>query len=105
MTTPPPPADVLVKPSAGAQPYIAHVGNIVEVDLPFGNVWTGPISPTGGLQLQMPAGYASGTVCVWRFVAQSTGTVQLAFSGHAMCKHNIPCLLSEIYEAFTVVTR
>ena len=105
VTTPPPPADVLVKPSAGAQPYIAHVGNIVEVDLPFGNVWTGPISPTGGLQLQMPAGYASGTVCVWRFVAQSTGTVQLAFSGHAMCKHNIPCLLSEIYEAFTVVTR
>ena len=103
VTTPPP--DVLVKPSTGAQPYTAHIGNVIEVDLPLGVVWTGPISPTGGLHLQMPAGYASGTVCIWRFVAQSAGTSQLAFTGHAMCKQNVPCLLSEIYEAFTVITR
>src|SRR5437899_2585551 len=64
-----------------------HVGDIVEIDLPFGERWTGPTNPQTMLQLQEPAGYAwkVKNACVWRFVAQSVGTTQVSFLGRAIC--------------------
>jgi hypothetical protein len=63
------------------------------VRLPFGQRWNGPIVSQGILQLQAPAGYALKTnnVCVWRFVAQGTGSVTLNFTGRAMCKKGQMC--------------
>src|SRR5579884_279202 len=36
----------------------AHVGNVIEIDLPFGQAWGAPTTSPGVLQLQTPAGYA-----------------------------------------------
>ncbi|MDQ6661840.1 MAG: hypothetical protein M3Z24_12865, partial [Chloroflexota bacterium] len=57
----------------------AHTGDVVEIDVPFGQQWSGPKTSQGNLQLQSPAGYAwkESKMCVWRFVAQTTGTTQL----------------------------
>jgi hypothetical protein len=66
----------------------AHVGNVVEIDLPFGQAWGAPTTSPDVLQLQTPAGYAwsANKVCVWRFTAQSTGTAHVDFSARALCK-------------------
>ena len=105
VTTPPGSPTLLLKPSATRQSYLAHLGDTIEVDLPIGIAWAGPMNATGGLQMQTPAGYAWKTECIWRFVARSTGTVKLAFDGSALCKKAVPCLLSEIYEEFMVVVQ
>ena len=98
------PSDVVVK-TAPAAPNVtvkstdnsatinAHIGNVIEVDLPFGIVWTGPTTSQGVLQLQTPAGYAwkASKMCIWRFVAQGTGTSQVTFYGRAMCKKGQLC--------------
>lgn len=105
VTNPPPPPSVLVTPSAGKQLYMAHIGDTVEVDLPFGEAWTGPIHPSGVLQMQAPAGYAWGKTCIWQFLARSTGTTQLAFTGHALCKKGVPCFFAVNEAAFTIVVK
>jgi hypothetical protein len=66
----------------------AHTGNVIEVHLPFGEVWQGPRASQGVLALQTPSGYAlkNKGVCVWRFVAQGSGTTNLTFTGRAICK-------------------
>ncbi|HJT55663.1 MAG TPA: hypothetical protein VJ761_04145 [Ktedonobacteraceae bacterium] len=82
----------------------AHVADIVEVDLPFGQMWTGPASVPGNLTLQQPAGYAwqAGKVCVWRFTAQNTGTAQLTFTGRAICKKGEACPQYVMQVPFTI---
>ncbi len=87
-----PKANVTVQPDVKAA-VTAHVGDIIEVHLPFGQKWGGPTSSQGGLELQKPAGYASlnGNVCVWRFVARSTGTAALNFNERALCKQGQMC--------------
>src|SRR5215831_8625886 len=57
VTTPPPPPSILLTPSASKQLYVARIGDTIEVDLPFGEAWTGPIHPSGALLMQTPAGY------------------------------------------------
>ena len=71
----------------------AHNGDLIEVRLPFGEQWSGPTTSEGGLQLQQPAGYAvnSDKVCIWRFVAQGSGTTQLTFSAKAICQKGQLC--------------
>jgi hypothetical protein len=71
----------------------AHVADIIEVDLPFGQMWQGPASTPGNLTLQQPAGYAqqASKVCVWQFTAQSSGTAQLTFTGRPICKKGEAC--------------
>jgi hypothetical protein len=93
VSTAPAAPNVTVKPNDSATNVNAHVGNVVEVDLPFGVVWTGPTTSQGVLQLQTPAGYAwkASKMCVWRFVAQGTGTSQVTFYGRAMCKKGQLC--------------
>src|SRR5579871_6938708 len=83
MTTAPAPANIVLKPSNSNTTVTAHVGEVVEIELPFGQTWTGPMTSQGGLQLQGPAGSAvtASKVCVWRFTAQDTGTTQVEFYG------------------------
>lgn len=65
----------------------AHKGDLIEVQLPFGQQWAGPTASQGVLELQTPSGYASTTLkmCIWQFIAQGTGTSQLRFTGRAIC--------------------
>jgi len=83
---------------------IAHNGDLIEVRLPFGQQWNGPTTSQGVLQLQPPAGYALSTdkVCIWRFVAQGTGTTQLNFSARAICTKGQLCPQYILSVPFTV---
>jgi len=82
----------------------AHNGNLIEVRLPFGQRWSGPTTSQGILQLQQPAGYASQTdkVCIWRFIAQGTGTQVLNFSARAICQKGLLCPQYVVNRPFTV---
>ena len=93
VNTAPAAPNVTVKPNNSSGVVSAHVGDVIEVDLPFGIVWTGPTTSQGVLQLQTPAGYAwkASKMCVWRFVAHGTGTSQVTFYGRAMCKKGQLC--------------
>jgi hypothetical protein len=91
--TAPSPANVVLKPSNSNTSISAHQGDVIEVQLPFGQLWNGPTTSQGVLQLETPAGYASQTAnsCIWRFAAQGTGTAQLNFYGRAICKKGALC--------------
>ncbi len=86
-------ANVTLQPSNANTTAIAHNGDVIEVRLPFGHRWNGPTISQGILHLQAPAGYAlkTNSVCVWRFVAQGTGSVNLSFTGQPLCKKGQMC--------------
>ena len=86
-------ANVVLKTSTSNTAVTAHQGDVIEIQLPFGQLWNGPTTSQGVLQLQTPYGYASQTAnsCIWRFTAQGTGTTQLNFYGRAMCKKGQLC--------------
>jgi hypothetical protein len=88
-------ANVILQPSDVNTTIAAHNGDVIEVRLPFGHKWGGPAASQGILQLQPPAGYALKTsnVCIWRFVAQGTGSAFLDFSGRPICKRGQMCPL------------
>jgi len=98
------PANVVLKPSNSSTTVNAHQGDVIEIQLPFGQLWNGPTTSQGVLQLQSPAGYASQTAnsCVWRFTAQETGTTQLNFYGKAMCKKGQLCPQYVMSVPFTI---
>lgn len=85
----------------------AHNGNLIEVRLPFGQRWSGPTTSQGILQLQQPVGYASQTdkVCIWRFIAQGTGTQTLTFSARAICQKGQLCPQYVLNRQFTIVVK
>ena len=87
------PANIVLKTSNSNKMVTAHQGDIIEIQLPFGQLWNGPTTSQGALQLQTPYGYPSQTVnsCIWRFTAQGTGTTQLNFYGRAICKKGQMC--------------
>jgi hypothetical protein len=87
------PANVVLKTSNSNTTVNARQGDVIEVQLPFGQLWNGPTTSQGVLQLQTPYGYASQTAnsCIWRFTAQGTGSTQLNFYGRAMCKKGQMC--------------
>ena len=93
MTSLPPAANVVIKASQSNSTVSTSVGNTVEVQLPFGHKWQGPVSTSSVLQLQQPSGYAlkSQNVCVWRFVAKASGTTKLSFTSQALCKAGELC--------------
>ena len=93
ITTTSPPANVVLKMSNSNATVTAHQGDVIEIQLPFGQLWNGPTASQGALQLQTPYGYPSQTAksCIWRFTAQGTGTTQLIFSGRAICKKGQMC--------------
>src|SRR5450759_1959163 len=86
-------ANVTVKLSDANTPITTHVGEVIEIQLPFGLRWTGPTISGGGLSLQTPAGYASPAMgmCLWRFNALSAGTTRLTFSAMALCVKGQVC--------------
>lgn len=88
-----PPANVVLKTSNSNTMVTAHQGDVIEIHLPFGQLWNGPTASQGALQLQTPYGYPSQTAssCIWRFTAQGTGTTQLNFYGRAICKKGQLC--------------
>jgi hypothetical protein len=100
----PPAADVTVQPNQGATPITAHQGEVIEIQVPFGLSWEGPTTSQGPLQLQSPYGYAwkPDSACIWRFLAQGTGTVELPFSGMAICKKGLHCVPSVTEASFTI---
>ena len=103
VTTPPQP-DVTIKLSQANAPVIAHVGQVVEIQLPSALSWTGPTSSGGGLQLQTPAGYLSATqgMCIWRFKALSVGTTHLTFFARPICKQGQLCPQYVVAVSFTI---
>ena len=88
-----PPANVVLKTSNSNSMVTVHQGDLIEIQLPFGQMWNGPTASQGALQLQTPYGYPSQTVnsCIWRFTVQGTGTTQLNFYGRAICKKGQMC--------------
>jgi len=98
------PANVVLKTSNSNKTVTAHQGDVIEVQLPFGQLWNGPTTSQGVLQLQTPYGYASQTAnsCIWRFTAQGTGTTQLNFYGKAMCKKGQMCPQYVMSVPFTI---
>ncbi len=107
INTAPPAANVVVKRlSADASSTVAHVGDVIEVRLPFGHKWSGPIASSGTLEMQQPSGYAwkSDSVCIWRFVAKSAGTTTLNFTSRPLCKPRqmCPMYIAEIPLTITV---
>ena len=107
MTTAPGPANIVLKPSNSNSTVTAHVGDVVQIELPFGQAWTGPTTSQGGLQLQGPAGSAvtASKVCVWRFTAQGTGTTQMEFYGRALCQKGQMCPQYIMRIPYTIVIK
>ena len=107
VSTAPTPANVLLKASNSNTTITARVGDVIEVDLPFGQTWTGPTASQGELQLQTPAGFALTTskMCVWRFTAQAAGTTQLNFYGKALCKAGELCPQYIMSLPYTIVIK
>ena len=97
-------ANVVLKPSNSNTAVNAHQGDVIEIELPFGQMWNGPTTSQGVLQLQTPFGYASQTAnsCIWRFTAQGAGTSQLGFFGRAMCHKGQLCPQYVLSVPFTI---
>ncbi|HYX50364.1 MAG TPA: hypothetical protein VE843_11515 [Ktedonobacteraceae bacterium] len=97
-------ANVTIQPKQSASPINVRKGDVLEIQMPFGIMWQGPTVSQGPLQLQLPVGYAwkPSNSCIWRFVAEQTGTVQLQFFGRAMCKKVYLCTPSVLDTSFTI---
>lgn len=107
MSNVPAKANVLIQLTNMDSTVTAHIGDVIEVRLPFGHKWGGPETSLHGLELQQPAGYAwkAESVCIWRFVAKGTGTTQLLFQSQALCKPGEMCPMYITAIPFTVVVR
>jgi len=107
VTSAPPAANVTVKLTDANAPVTAHVGDVLEIQLPFGLRWTGPTLSGGGLHMQTPAGYASTALgmCIWRFSALGVGTIHLTFFARALCQKGQFCPHYVLAFSFTIVVK
>ncbi len=107
VTPAPEAANVTVKLSDANAPVTAHVGDVLEIQLPFGLRWTGPTLSGGGLHMQTPAGYASTALgmCIWRFSALGVGTIHLTFFARALCQKGQFCPHYVLAFPFTIVVK
>ncbi len=107
ITSAPPAANVTIKMSDANALVTARVGDVLEIQLPFGLRWTGPKITGGGLHLYTPAGYASTVLgmCIWRFNAVSVGTAHLTFFARAICQKNQYCPQYVLALPFTIVVQ
>jgi hypothetical protein len=88
------PANVTVRPvSEGVKPVSITVGQIIEVQLPFGHRWA--LFPPGSsdLTVQSPAGYGDASVqsCIWRFQGAQAGSETLIFEEQPLCQSGMEC--------------
>ena len=99
-----PTANVTIKLADAHSPVVAHVGDVIEIQLPFGLRWTSPTPSGGELQLQTPAGYAATApkMCIWHYSAQSAGVAHLTFLARVICKKDILCPLAVRIVMFTI---
>ena len=97
-------ANVTVKLADAHSTVMAHVGDVIEIQLPFGLRWTSPPASVGELQLQTPAGYAATAtkMCIWHYSAQSAGIAHLTFLARVICKKDILCPLAVRVVIFTI---
>ncbi len=107
VTPEPPAAQVTVTLSDANRALMAHVGDVIEIQLPFGLRWAGPTISGVGLQLQTPAGYASPSkgMCIWRLNAIQAGTTVLTFSAMALCTDGQLCPQYVLAVRFTMVVK
>lgn len=108
ITTQPAAANVVLNSSGTNTKATAKVGDIVEVDLPFGHNWSGPLNSSQKVLVeQNPSGYASpgGHVCVWRFLATATGTAEVNFTGRPICQKNQLCPMYIMDASFTITVQ
>jgi hypothetical protein len=107
VTPAPPVANVTIKLSDANADVTVHVGDVLEIQLPFGLRWTGPTISGGGLHIQTPAGYAATALgmCIWRFNAAGAGTTHLTFFARAICQKNQYCPQYVLALPFTIVVK
>ncbi len=96
--------NVVVRASDTHRVVTAHSGDIVGFELPFGQMWSGPVTSQRSLQLQSPSGYAmpANHVCIWRFAAHNAGKSEVAFTGSAICKQGQMCPQYIVNMPFTI---
>ncbi|HLZ64093.1 MAG TPA: hypothetical protein VKR06_44760 [Ktedonosporobacter sp.] len=99
-----PAAKIILQPKNAASPITAHVGDLIEIQLPFGEKWSGPLNSQGNLALISPFGYARAAnhACIWRFSAKGTGTTQLSFYAQMLCKPGYMCAQYVLITTFTI---
>ena len=105
VTTAPAPAGVTLTSKNSNSTVSVNKGETIEIDLPFGHLWSGPSDLSQGLlTMQSPAGYESPSakVCVWRFVATGTGTAHFSFVGRPICKKGQLCPMYVMAVPFTI---
>lgn len=105
VTTAPTAASVTLTTKDSNKTVTVSKGALVEIDLPFGQTWSGPVNlPQDLLTLQSPAGYAFPALrsCVWRFTAGKPGTVHLSFIGRPLCKKGQLCPMYVMAVPFTI---
>lgn len=104
VSTAPPQANVIIRDTDINSTVSAHVGDIIEVRLPFGRKWSEPVFVSSNLEQQQPAGYAFApdNACIWRFVAQSAGVAQLDFYMQALCLNGQMCPMFIANMPFTI---
>jgi len=107
VTPAPPTANVTVKLTDANATVKAHVGDVIEIQLPFGLRWTGPTISGGELHMQPPAGYASTAtgMCIWRYNASRAGTTHLTFFAWPMCRTGQYCPQYVLALPFTIVVQ
>jgi hypothetical protein len=104
VTSPPTPPDIVIRPAQNNTTITVHLKDLVEMQMPFGHIWQGPTNSQDGLHLQSPSGYAwkADQACIWRFVADRTGTTEVTFLEKPLCRKGQPCPLIEILIRFTL---
>jgi len=105
VTTTPAPATVTLSTATKKTSATVAKGNTVEINLPFGQTWSGPLFFSQNIvAMQSPAGYAlpAAKACVWRFVALSSGTTTLSFSAHPSCTGKRVCPMYIVSVHFTI---
>lgn len=82
---------LVLTPQAANHSANAHVGTLVQVQLPDTSHWD--YLSTASLAPLTPAGVHDATVgvCVWNFRPASVGTVKLSFARSAICHPSTPC--------------
>lgn len=105
VTTQPVPAGVILTTKNTGSTVNVTRGQTIEIDLPFGRAWSGPVNFSQNLlAMQTPAGYESSAAraCVWRFTATGTGVARLSFVGRPICKQGQACPMYVQALEFTV---
>ncbi len=84
---------LVLTPKSAKQEAVAHVGDLIVVELPTTSRWRFNQAASAQLQPGDLQGVLDDSLnaCVWSFHAQSTGTTTLSFGGSAVCESGQMC--------------